>query len=48
MSAPRNIKGGVPEVRPFPHILQYCDMTPERRKCAVREEQQRRPLIDNG
>jgi hypothetical protein len=25
----------------------YCDMTPERRKCAVSEEPQRRPLLDN-
>jgi hypothetical protein len=24
------------------------DMTPERRKCAVREAQQRRLLLDNG
>jgi hypothetical protein len=26
----------------------YCDMTPERRKCAVGEALQRRPLLDNG
>jgi hypothetical protein len=26
----------------------YCDMTPESRKCAVREVQQRRPLLDNS
>jgi hypothetical protein len=26
----------------------YCDMMPERRKCAVRETPQRRPLLDNG
>jgi hypothetical protein len=25
----------------------YYDMTPERRKCAVREAPQRRPLLDN-
>jgi hypothetical protein len=28
--------------------IYYCDMTPERRKCAVREAPQRRPLLDNG
>jgi hypothetical protein len=26
----------------------YCDMTPERWKCAVREAPQRRSLLDNG
>jgi hypothetical protein len=26
----------------------YCDMTPERRKCAARETLQRRYLLDNG
>jgi hypothetical protein len=26
---------------------EYCDMTPERRKCGVRETQERRPLLDN-
>jgi hypothetical protein len=26
----------------------YCNMTPERRKYAVREASQRRPLLDNG
>jgi hypothetical protein len=25
----------------------YCGMTPERRKCAVRDSPQRRPLLDN-
>jgi hypothetical protein len=28
--------------------LNYSDMTPEHRKCAVREAPQRRPLLDNG
>lgn len=31
----------------FP-LAQYCDMTPEGLKCAVREAQQKRPLLDNG
>jgi hypothetical protein len=26
----------------------YCDMTPERQTCAVREAPQKRPLLDNG
>jgi hypothetical protein len=26
----------------------YCDMTPQRRRSAVRETQQRRPVLDNG
>lgn len=26
----------------------HCDMTPERRKCAVRETPQRCPMLDNG
>jgi hypothetical protein len=26
----------------------YCDMTPERRKCAVRGAPQKRQLLDNG
>jgi hypothetical protein len=29
------------------HKSLNCDMTPERRKCAVREAPQRRPLLDN-
>jgi hypothetical protein len=29
-------------------ILSYCDMTPESRKCAVREAQQSSPLLDIG
>jgi hypothetical protein len=28
--------------------LKYCDTTPERRKCAVREALQRRQLLNNG
>jgi hypothetical protein len=27
---------------------EYCDMTPERRKCAIREAPQRRLLLDNA
>jgi hypothetical protein len=37
-------------VRPTTSVLSiswYCDMTPERQKCAVREAPQRHPLLDN-
>jgi hypothetical protein len=30
------------------YMSQYCDMTPERRKYAVRKASQRRPLLDNN
>jgi hypothetical protein len=26
----------------------YCDITPEHRKCAITEAQQKRPLLDNS